>query len=196
VRVDAGEEVSPALTSEFSGMVTVASAGADVARTKSGPTSAAGTSNVTYTITVTNLGPSTASNVVVLDTLPAGATFVGASGGGNHSGGVITWPTLTHFANAAATNFMVTVTAPDNGTLTNVVSRTSDSSNPVASNHDGSSASGQVVTLILGVNVPGYAYLDANKNGFKDGAEAGHGSWPLRQNLRDPIRLRPGASLN
>ena len=33
----------------------------------------------------------TAEGVVVTDTLPAGVTFVSASGGGTHSGGVVTW---------------------------------------------------------------------------------------------------------
>ena len=154
-------------------VTTVAAVFADVATSVSGPASAAARTNLTYTITVTNMGPGTASNVVVLDTLPAGVTFVSASGGGNHSGGLVTWPTLTNFANAATTNFTVTVTAPYSGTITNIVSSTSVTSDPVSSNNDGSSASGQVVTLILGVNVTGFVYLDANKNGFKDTSEAG-----------------------
>ena len=32
--------------------------------------------NISYTVVVTNLGPSDASNVTVTDTLPAGVTFV------------------------------------------------------------------------------------------------------------------------
>ena len=43
----------------------------DVAIGKTGPTSAAPNSDVTYTITVTNLGPSTANNVSLTDTLPS-----------------------------------------------------------------------------------------------------------------------------
>ena len=39
-------------------------------------------SNLTYTISVTNFGPSTAGSVTVTDTLPVGASFVSASGGG------------------------------------------------------------------------------------------------------------------
>ena len=54
---------------------------ADVAAFKSGPTNVAPAQNFNYTITVTNLGPSTASNVVVADGLPANLTFVSASGG-------------------------------------------------------------------------------------------------------------------
>jgi uncharacterized repeat protein (TIGR01451 family) len=80
---------------------------------------------------------------------------------------------MTNFASAATTNFTVTVTTPEHGTITNIVSSTSITSDPVVSNNDGSSASGQVLTLILGVNVTGYVYLDANKNGFKDNGETG-----------------------
>ena len=41
-------------------------------------------SNLTYTIVVTNNGPSTATNVVVTDPLPAGTTFVSGLDGSNN----------------------------------------------------------------------------------------------------------------
>ncbi|HEX8408287.1 MAG TPA: IPTL-CTERM sorting domain-containing protein [Thermoanaerobaculia bacterium] len=49
-----------------------------VLKTTTSTTAAPGT-NVTYTITVSNSGPSTATNVVVNDTLPAGLQFVSAT---------------------------------------------------------------------------------------------------------------------
>jgi uncharacterized repeat protein (TIGR01451 family) len=156
-------------------ITTVVAVLADVVTRVTGPASVGANSNLTYTLTVTNLGPGTASNVVVLDTLPVGVTFVSASSGGTNASGVIRWPTLTNFVANATTNFTLTVTAPDEGSLTNVVSSTSDTSDPIPANNDGTEASGQVITLVLGVNVSGYAYLDANKNGFKDGSEAGTG---------------------
>jgi uncharacterized repeat protein (TIGR01451 family) len=52
---------------------------ADVSIMKTGPAVTPRDQNVTYTITVTNAGPSTASNVVVTDVLPAGAGFVSAT---------------------------------------------------------------------------------------------------------------------
>ena len=45
---------------------------ADLSVGVSGPSSALHSSNATYTITVTNNGPSTATNVVMTDPLPAG----------------------------------------------------------------------------------------------------------------------------
>jgi uncharacterized repeat protein (TIGR01451 family) len=55
--------------------------GTAIALTGSGPTQATSGKSATYTITVTDSGPLTATGVVVTDTLPAGATFVSASSG-------------------------------------------------------------------------------------------------------------------
>ena len=51
-------------------------------------------SNISYAITVRNAAPVNASGVVVTDTLPAGLTFVSATGGGTASGNVVTWPAI------------------------------------------------------------------------------------------------------
>jgi uncharacterized repeat protein (TIGR01451 family) len=64
--------------------------------------------NLTYTITVTNLGPAAAQNVVVFDTLPAGVTFVSASSGAaaGNTGGAYTRDTDTLlFTFAAGTRY-------------------------------------------------------------------------------------------
>jgi uncharacterized repeat protein (TIGR01451 family) len=63
-------------------VITTVTPVADVGIGKSGPASVLAASNVVYTISVTNFGPSSASGVVVTDSLPAGVTFVSASGGG------------------------------------------------------------------------------------------------------------------
>src|SRR5207249_3217485 len=97
---------------------------------------------------VTNLGPSTANNVVVNDTLPSGATFVSASSGGSYSAGVVTWPTMTNFFLGAITNFTVTITAPGSGPMTNTVSSTSTTGDPDGSNNDGSSGNAKVITTV------------------------------------------------
>ena len=55
-------------------------ASADVAITKTGPASVVPGTNVVYTITVTNAGPSDAAIVVVTDATPAGLTFVSNTG--------------------------------------------------------------------------------------------------------------------
>src|SRR5262249_50140719 len=48
---------------------------ADMAVTNSGPSSVTAGTNATYTITLTNNGPSAAQSVVLTDTLPAGSVF-------------------------------------------------------------------------------------------------------------------------
>ena len=49
---------------------------------KSGPATVAPSSNIAYTIVVTNNGPATAMALVLTDAVPAGTTFVSASGAG------------------------------------------------------------------------------------------------------------------
>jgi uncharacterized repeat protein (TIGR01451 family) len=56
--------------------VTTVTPSADVSVTKSGPAAVAAGTNVTYTVTVANGGPSDASGVSLTDTLPANTTFV------------------------------------------------------------------------------------------------------------------------
>ncbi|HEY6166678.1 MAG TPA: MBG domain-containing protein, partial [Verrucomicrobiae bacterium] len=97
---------------------------ADLAVSKSAAASVVAGSNLTYAITVTNSGPATASNVVVSDVLPAGATFVSATGGGTNSGGTVTWPAIAALANGGSTNYTLIVSAPAGGILSNVASVT------------------------------------------------------------------------
>jgi len=59
--------------------MTVVTASADLSVVKSGPSTANAGTNVTYTIVVTNNGPSNAANVSLTDAVPVNATFVSAS---------------------------------------------------------------------------------------------------------------------
>jgi len=62
----------------------------DLKTEKSGPTEAVAGLDITYTLTVTNLGPSAASGGVVTDTLPVSTTFRSASAGCGALGQVVT----------------------------------------------------------------------------------------------------------
>src|SRR5207247_2326805 len=53
-----------------------ASASTDLAVTKSGPATITAGNNISYSVTVTNNGPSDAQSVALTDALPAGTTFV------------------------------------------------------------------------------------------------------------------------
>ncbi len=120
---------------------------AELVTTVVGPTTVVATSNLTYTITVTNLGPSLASNVVVSDILPVGCTFVSASGGGTNVSGLVNW-ILPSFAIGAGTNFALTVTAPLAGILTNTVSSSTLTFDPNPANNNGSATNAKVVTSV------------------------------------------------
>ncbi|MSU57437.1 MAG: tandem-95 repeat protein [Pedosphaera sp.] len=120
---------------------------ADVAVLKSGPASVYSGSNVTYAITVTNRGPSTATNTVAADTLPAGATFSTASGSFTLSNNVVRWAAVD-LAGGASTNYTITVIAPLTGNLTNIASATSSTPDPDPANNNGTSGTSRSSTSI------------------------------------------------
>jgi uncharacterized repeat protein (TIGR01451 family) len=72
-------------------VITTVTPVADVAIGKTAAASVLASSNLTYTISVTNFGPSSASGVVVTDSLPATVTFVSATGGGLNNSGIVNW---------------------------------------------------------------------------------------------------------
>ncbi len=75
---------------------------------------------LTYTVSVSNAGPSTAADVVVTDTLPAGVTLVSTSGCAEDPVGVPTC-TLGSIANGAMAQYSIDVTVNNdtNGSITN-----------------------------------------------------------------------------
>ena len=113
-----------------------------------GPTNVNVGDSFNYTIMLTNGGPSNASNVVVVDDLPASLSFVSASGGGVFSNNVVTWPTLASFTNGATTNFTLTVGAPSPGLFTNFASATSTTPDPNPTNNVGASLVSQVQPVV------------------------------------------------
>ncbi len=71
------------------------------------PDPAAAGTILTYTILVTNVGPSDALNVVITDTLPAYLTYRAASVGCTHNAGVVTCQLGTVTAGATKTSLVV-----------------------------------------------------------------------------------------
>jgi uncharacterized repeat protein (TIGR01451 family) len=129
-------------------VTTVVSEVADVALANSGPATVGAAQNITYTLTVTNNGPSAATAVVVQNTLPAGVTFVSADNGGSEAAGVVTWPGIATLANGASSIVTVTVTAPATGTLLDVGAAVSTTTDPDPANNDGSAAASRVTTVV------------------------------------------------
>ncbi|MBD2101034.1 DUF11 domain-containing protein [Leptolyngbya sp. FACHB-261] len=122
---------------------------ADVITTKVGPNSVVAGGSIVYTITTTNNGPSTATNVVIQDTLPTGVTFNSASDNGTVSNGVVTWPTIASLSPQTSVTRTVTVTAPvSGGPLLNKASSTATTTDPTPANNNGTQSASQVSTSI------------------------------------------------
>jgi len=115
-----------------------------ISKAPSFPTAIAGTitpsAQLTYTILVTNNGPSPAANVVVTDVLPAGLTFVSATGSGwscGNSGQTVTC-TVSSLSVGAAPAIQIVASAPVTPGLvltnTAVVNAATFPNTPVTSN--------------------------------------------------------------
>jgi uncharacterized repeat protein (TIGR01451 family) len=130
---------------------------ADVIVLKTGPATARVGSNLTFTITITNHGPSTASNVVVYDQLPAGLLFVSAQPTeASVSNNLITWAAF-NLASLKTTNFHVTARSTAPGSYTNVAFSTSDTPDPNPTNNNGSLARSRArVTVTTNALAPAF----------------------------------------
>lgn len=115
-------------------------ASADLSITKTGPLTAIAGTQFTYTLTVDNAGPSTATNVVVSDELPAGVDFVSAVasvGTFTAVAGTVTW----NLGNVAVVDpprtLLITVFVHPDATapLVNNASVTSGTADPVTANN-------------------------------------------------------------
>ena len=114
-----------------------AGAGADLGISMTAAPNPVGTgSKLTYSITVSNVGPDSAQAATVTDVLPAGVTFVSSTASiGSCSGTTTVTCTLGTFANGATATITIVVTPAAAGTLTNTVNVTSSTPDPIPSNN-------------------------------------------------------------
>jgi uncharacterized repeat protein (TIGR01451 family) len=113
-------------------------AGADLILRKSdNPDPVSVGATLTYTLRLTNTGPSIATVITVTDTLPVGVTYLNAGGSGwtcSQTGGVITC-TRPSLGVTTAPNIIITVTAPVTaGVITNTATVTSAVTDPAGPN--------------------------------------------------------------
>jgi uncharacterized repeat protein (TIGR01451 family) len=95
---------------------------------------------VTFTVTLTNSGPATATNVTVSDVLPAGLSFVGAtpSGGTTYDSTTGVW-TIPSLANGSSVTLVIRATVDAVGVKTNTAEITkSDQFDPNTENNQAS----------------------------------------------------------
>ncbi len=106
-------------------------------------------SNVTFTLTATNNGPSTAQSVSVADALPAGLTFVSATPAAPYNAGTGTWTVGNLASGASATlDIVATVTAP--GAIDNTAVASSPTFDPTpADNTTLATVNGREANLVV-----------------------------------------------
>lgn len=165
---------SPNLNNSATVTTTVTSQN-DVGITKAGPATISSGSELTYTLTVTNSGPSTAASVLVSDTLPTGLTFVnGTSTINGSAAGTVS------AANGVATVTIPTLNPSETAVVTiratvgvSVIGNISNSATVTAANDSnlGNNSSNAVATNVTAppiVSFAGRIYLDANRNNIFD----------------------------
>ena len=141
----------------------VVSAAADLELSKSGPASAIAGTQMTYTLDLTNNGPSTATGVVIEDVLPAAVSIVSVSGtgGATCNGGIpgnAGVPTTCSFGNVAkngtrSMTVTVEVDADYRGTLVNSARVASEVFDPDAVNNLGERQTSVTTEADLGVSI-------------------------------------------
>lgn len=124
------DSYDPNLANNTSTVPTTVTQSADVSVVKTGQATVAASSNLVYTITVANAGPSDASDVVLTDTLPPGTTFVSSSCGANPC----TIGTLAAGASLEVT-FTVNVGVNTTGPLVNTATVTASTFDPSTANN-------------------------------------------------------------
>ena len=151
---------------------------ADLAVTKTAPAAATEGSNITYTVTATNNGPSDAMNVVLTDVLPVDTTFVSATQTAGPAftcttpavgaNGTITCTAATFAAASTATfSFVVSITPGSNGPVQNTATLTSDTPDPTPANSAGT-ASTAIATASTDLSI----VKTANSGNYNPGASA------------------------
>jgi uncharacterized repeat protein (TIGR01451 family) len=132
---------------------TITAGNADVSVVKTAAPGPYGTgNNLTYTIAVSNAGPTAAANVTVTDVIPAGTTFVSATPTqGSCSGTTTVTCSLGTIANLGSASIALTVTLPSApGPVANtaIVSTTSPDPTP------GNNTSTSNITVVPSANIP------------------------------------------
>ncbi len=127
------DSIDPNLANNSSTVNTTVTRTADLGVVKNGPATATAGTNVTYTIDVTNAGPSDAPDVVLTDVLPAGTTLVSFTCGANPCA------IGTLAANASVSYTLVAQVAPNaTGPLVNTATVTTSALDPASANNTSS----------------------------------------------------------
>ena len=127
-----GAEPDPDPTNNTDTEIATVGSAADLSITKTADQNPVGVGELlTYTVTITNAGPSNAQNAQIVDTLPAGVTFSSADAGCANAAGTVTCTVGTLAPGASASReIVVLVGAATVGTLVNNAEVTSTTPDP------------------------------------------------------------------
>lgn len=152
---------------------------ADLAMTQTAaPNPVLTSQNVTYTLTVTNLGPSAGSSVTVTDALPAGFSFVSANasqGTCSNVGGIVTC-SLGTISTGSTASAQITATPSASSNVTNI----SNAATVTAAEFDPAATNNTATVSIV-------VYRDADSDGIPDYWTEqffGHGTGQVSDNSR------------
>ncbi|MEG3790167.1 Ig-like domain-containing protein [Lysobacter sp. CCNWLW3] len=115
--------------------------------------------NVTFTLTVTNNGPSAAAAVSVADLLPSGYTYVSDNGGGAYVPGTGVW-TIGALANAASASLQIVATVNASGTYLNSATVSSTTNDPTPANNTGTATTTPVASTDVAISKAGPANVN------------------------------------
>src|SRR5438477_280000 len=148
--VSGGGEINTANDSASDGTNVVSRADIAVAKIASSGSVTVG-SNVDFTITVTNNGPSDATGVQITDQLPAGLTLVSATPSvGTYNSATGVW-NIGALASAGSATLTLTATVTTTGSITNTATKTAETETDPNLANDSASASitGQAADLTI-----------------------------------------------
>jgi uncharacterized repeat protein (TIGR01451 family) len=149
----------------------------DVGITKTAsPTTVTLGGNLTYTLTVTNNGPDSATGVSVVDTLPAGVTFVSATpsqGTATQASGVVTAAIGTLTSGQSATITIIVTPTTTNATAGTVSNTATVSTTEFDTNTANNTAQVTAAVDFVMASIAGAVYNDVNNNGIFEPTELG-----------------------
>ncbi|HJQ35682.1 MAG TPA: IPTL-CTERM sorting domain-containing protein [Thermoanaerobaculia bacterium] len=154
------DSFDPNTNNNTSSATTPITPSANVSIVKSGPPAVTAGTNITYTISVSNAGPSDATNVVISDPAPANTTFVSATYTSGPAGSCTpcTVPTLPVGATTVFTYvFAVSPSTPNGTVITNIATVSAATSDPDGSNNSSSTSATVAPTADLAVTKTGPA---------------------------------------
>jgi uncharacterized repeat protein (TIGR01451 family)/MYXO-CTERM domain-containing protein len=155
-------------------------ASADLSLTLSdSPDPAQGGSNITYVATVTNSGPAASGTITLTDVLPAGTSFVSATGSGWTCTGTTTITcTSTGLASGASSAVTIVVAAANaNATISNTVTVAGAAGDPNAANNTATTTTG-VTAVVIADAGPDANSQDTDGDGLTNGVELSLGLNP------------------